>query len=194
MQCDDQGLLEASVPDYAEPILGWRTWFIAEATDGYRLRSVVYPSLWPPCQPLHAVCHCPPRRYATRPWRRRPGHDAVQVTCTCGIYAVDRLERAAVYADIQPRAGTLRQVVVAGVAALWGRLVVAEHGWRGSRAYPSHLYVARVGRRGSGPPSELAADLHRAYAVPVEPLEASTMGTVIESLRHLKLEAVRRIA
>lgn len=156
------------VPDHVEPILGWRSWFVAPTPAGWRLRSVIFDTEWPAGRPLEADCLAPRRRYPTRPWRRRPGHAAIRIDCTCGIYAAESLEQAAAYAASASSAR--RFGLVLGQAALWGRVIVSEHGWRATHAYPTRLLLPADELRRGYVPSRLFDDL-AAYGVPVERLE-----------------------
>src|SRR5262249_15273706 len=115
-----------------------------------------------------------------RPWRRRPpDHDPPWRLCTCGLYAVDRLERALVYLDRaaygpEPLRNRLFCRVL-GRVALWGSVLECEHGWRGSYAYPERLFVPATDPDGEAVPGvqEIALALTD-YGVPVELVQNAT--------------------
>jgi hypothetical protein len=127
-----------AVPDYAQPLIGWRVWTAARIGRRFRLLSVLYPSLWTPNAPLVSTC-----LHSRMPWRR--GHDAPSQLCACGIYAARGPEIAAEFLRRFPNKGTDLRVI--GRVRLWGRLVESAGGWRGSHAYPDELYVPTAGPR-----------------------------------------------
>lgn len=132
--------MKVTAPDYFEPALGWRTWVVVEQGEALLLRSVVYDTPWPPRQALAAGCEHPRGRLLSRPWRRKPVHEAPLATCGCGIYATNNVERAIRYLNSDaPFAGARHRVL--GRVRLWGSVVETEFGWRASRAYPAHIYV-----------------------------------------------------
>jgi len=162
----------SAAPDYVDPTVGWRCWLVAEIRGQPRLVSVVYHAVWEPGQELKAEC-LRWRPQLLRPWRRRPpDHGAPRGRCSCGVYAADSIERALVYLDPYLEHEPLRFPLlgrVLGRVSLWGRVVECERGWRGSHAYPEHIYVPTTG--GDGKPvshvEEIALGLTD-YRVPVE--------------------------
>ena len=162
----------SGAPDYIEPIVGWRTWLVVPEHEIFRLRSIVYDTLWSPHNELVASC----LHHAVRlPWRKHPKHVPPARNCACGIYAAREPEEAAAYLDGRSWADGLSVHHVIGTVSLWGRVVDCTRGWRGSRAYPKRIYV---------PPTrapfwlkaerveEIALDLD--YDVPVELLDADS--------------------
>lgn len=100
-----------------EPIVGWRAWRLRRDKGRPRLVPIGRGRSWPSLKPAKARC-----------WKDRR-HQAPDMTCTCGLYAVSDpalLRRA-------------RSPALVGTVALWGR--IAEHalGWRGAFAYPQRL-------------------------------------------------------
>ena len=168
-------------PDYADPLIGWRTWAAVEEGDGLMLRSTVYPSRWPTGQPLVAACAHRARFGVVGRVVPIEAHEAPGEGCTCGIYAARSLELALRYLG---RFRLLRgdKAALIGQVALWGRVIEYEHGWRGALAYPRRLYLLRPrpSRRGRDA-HELALAL-AGYAVPVEVVEARTMGALLSAL------------
>lgn len=62
------------------------------------------------------------------------GHASPYERCTCGIYAVDSIEQLHLnYLHSTPD--------VVGTVSLWGRVIIAEHGYRAQYAYPVSLFV-----------------------------------------------------
>jgi hypothetical protein len=159
-------VIEEQAPDFAAPIEAWRVWRVVWEGDGYRLGSVVKPTLWPPGEPLVAKC------LRARPvaWlRRRERHEAAEPDCECGIYAAS-LEYIGPYlADAAVQRGLAR---VLGRVSLWGSVVACEHGFRASHAYPARIYVpADASERRGGGWNEIAEGLSL-YDVPIEFLPA----------------------
>jgi hypothetical protein len=169
-------------PDYAEPVLGWRTWAAVEDGDGLTLRSVVYESRWPPRERVRAVCAHRTRSRMLARLLRVEGHEAPGERCECGIYAARTPDLALPYLG---RLGLVRtaKAAVIGRVALWGRVIECERGWRGTFAYPTHLYLlrARLSRRERPHAHELAGAL-ASYGVPVEVAEAPTLAALLADL------------
>jgi hypothetical protein len=164
-------------PDLAEPLLGWRTWCIAELPGGLSLTSVVRDVAWPVRASLDAECLRPSWRW----WRRRQGeHMPPERACECGIYAAATVAQALTYFDAYDGAVQRRAPVVLGVVKLWGTVLQCERGWRASHAYPARLFVVAPTKRRDLDPAALAAGLGR-YGVPVEVLDTSA-GSVVDLL------------
>lgn len=157
--------------DYAEALVAWRTWALADEGRGWRLQSVVKSTVWSPCRPLEAECLRP------RPLRRFRRHHVPEFDCACGVYASE-LPVAASYLDSSWLGlGGRRVRQVLGRVSLWGEVVVCERGYRASLAYPAHLYVA--GRDGRGEVRDDAFDVAaglEAYGVPVSLVDLDEAG------------------
>jgi hypothetical protein len=112
-----------AIPDVIEPITAWRAWALAEASDGApELRPIIYSGeTWPAGEVAQAKC--PPHAAS--------GHRPPEADCSCGLYAVDGLDRLP--------AVTGRDVTVIGSVALWGTIVEHDSGFRAERAYPTTL-------------------------------------------------------
>jgi hypothetical protein len=126
-------------PDYAAPLVGWRSWLAVWVEGRVRLCSPIYSTLWPPRQATSAVCR------ATGRWPV-PGaaeHAAPQERCRCGIYASDSpLTAAALVSSAHLREPEYRvEQPVFGRVSLRGSVVECEHGFRAACAYPAALYV-----------------------------------------------------
>jgi hypothetical protein len=157
------------VPDYAEPLRGWRLWAVEDVRGSARLRSLYQRCIWPTRAPIAASC----RAQRFRAWHRAP-HESPVDTCSCGIYAVgaDRIRR--LWRDSQLPPGVS---LVVGTVSLWGGVVECEHGWRAGFAYPREIFVPSLARK----PDETAASLE-AYGVPVEVLDATTIAIALEAV------------
>lgn len=134
-------LTDLTVPDAITPVLGYRLWEIRHDA----LRSLWCGALpWAPRQRATAACHQPQGLLASRlAGRDLPLHAAPDPRCSCGIYAVSAPE------DLPTSWSGTRDMVVWGTVALWGRVVVAERGWRGQFAGPVSLtYEPRPEWRG----------------------------------------------
>jgi len=148
-------------------------WDVVESDGALRLGSVAYREVWVPRQELVARCRRP---LAALPWGRMPLHEPPNAACRCGIHAVQSSETAAAHLR---REAPRREAAIArvmGTVALWGRVVVADAGWRGGVAYPTALLVPtgrwrRLVSAALWPyrrsPGDIARELE-AYGVPVE--------------------------
>jgi hypothetical protein len=162
-------LASVEAPDFVEPIEAWRVWRVVSVKDGYRLGSVVKPTLWPPGEPLCAEClrSSPLGMWFRR--RREKVHAVPDEGCECGIYA-GWLPAIRPYVSDPPASLAVGRVV--GQVSLWGTVIECERGFRASRAYPLRLYVPTDSSYGRGLcPEALIAGLD-VYGVPVEPLVA----------------------
>jgi hypothetical protein len=112
-----------AVPDSIEPVTGWRAWALARTPDGRpELRPIIYSGeRWPAGQVARA--ECPPHAMS--------GHRAPVADCTCGLYAVDGLDRLP--------AVTGRDITVIGSVSVWGTLIEHESGLRAELGYPDRL-------------------------------------------------------
>ena len=123
-----------AIPDAIEPVVGWRAWALGTSADGGpELRPIIYSGeMWPARE--RALAACPPHRSL--------GHRAPEPDCSCGLYAVDALERLP--------AVTGRDVTVIGSVTLWGTIVEHDSGFRAELAYPSTLRLVCGPCWGSG--------------------------------------------
>ena len=134
-----------NVPDYVKPIIGYRMWGLAS----FLMSVGVCGEMWYPGQPMTARCKVSyPKvskaRFALAGAMRiargdvrwgldlfRGHHESPHIRCTCGIYAMKRLDhvlvrfRCAVYGEVY----------------LWGKVVEHEYGWRAQYAYPKTLIL-----------------------------------------------------
>lgn len=130
--------MASAVPDYCEPILGWRGWNVVDGLAGPRLLSA-FSTVWLPHEALVAL------HGYTIPW---PAPE-VQWQCPgvlcvpdndnpgCGIYAYKapeylRLRATTIDGSVPP--------VILGQVALWGTVVEHATGYRATLAYP-HRFV-----------------------------------------------------
>src|SRR3954467_6915234 len=137
---------ELDVAGAAEPVIGWKIWRVDHSEERTRLRSVLYGSLWPAGRPAVADCK--------KLFRSR--HAPPHLVCECGIHVAKSLESWRHYLTV----GNDR---VFGRAALWGRRLEGELGWRGEHCYPLELIVPATLEDAEAIASGLAA-----YGVPVE--------------------------
>jgi len=169
-------------PDYAAPLIGWRTWAVVEEEHGHALHSVVFPSRWPARERLQAVCAHRVRSGLLALLLRIQPHEAPDEGCECGIYAARAPDLALPYLDRHALARWARSVLI-GRVALWGRVIECERGWRGTFAYPSHLYLLRAAlTRRQGPDASALAGQLAMYGVPVDVLEARTVAGLLAEL------------
>jgi hypothetical protein len=169
-------------PDYAAPLIGWRTWAAVDDEHGLALRSVVFASRWPPRERLEAVCAHRARSGLLARLLRIEPHEAPDEGCECGIYAACTPDLALPYLDRQALLRWARSLLI-GRVALWGRVIECERGWRSTFAYPTQLYLLRTAlARGQGPDARALAGQLAVYGVPVDVLEARTMAGLLAEL------------
>jgi hypothetical protein len=168
-----------AAPDYAEPILGWRAWDVVDRGGSVSLRSLFFPVIWPPYEPLQANCRRPSLLGALR--RQRSRHGAPHAGCECGIYACE-LDLLGHYLA-EPSFGASAVERVAGRVSLWDDVVECDHGWRGARAYPAAIFISTcsLARRSRCDPRRLVAALE-GYGVPVCLLEAGSREEFVQAL------------
>jgi hypothetical protein len=118
-----------SIPDYISPIVGYRVW--TWDTKGFKS---LCGERWHPNQSLAARCRASAvvGTIASRV-EGHDSHDAPQVNCTCGIYAVKTLHHF--------RSAGYERYGVHGEVYLWGTVVEHELGWRAQFAYPKSLVL-----------------------------------------------------
>jgi hypothetical protein len=166
-----------AAPDYIEPVVGWRIWYVFGGCGSSRLMSIYYRSRWPVGSPLVASCRC--IQIPIWPFNRSK-HEAPGERCTCGIYAgtLDVVRR---YLPEHPAAQRMTPVI--GRVSLWG--IVREHddGWRAERAYPQRLYVPEVACN-TGEMEDLLKALN-AYCVPVDVVEGATASSLADEVAAL---------
>jgi hypothetical protein len=134
----------------AEPIVAWRTWNLAISRGTFTLLPVGDNRIpWP--YGTHARARC----------TRHRRHRAPAADCTCGLHgskAIPLLKRT-------------RGPSVIGRAALWGRVVEHELGYRAEFAYPQRLALlcpVCFWQRGlEGRPPSVVAIPRRGLAVPL---------------------------
>jgi hypothetical protein len=172
----DQDALEAAVPDYCEPVSGWRMWYCVDSGGEARLASLFYPTIWPLRTALAGACARHGRRFFVR--RRTEPHGVPEARCGCGIHAaspslfVDSMTESSFVGSLNGQLLPSR-VVVFGRVQLWGKVIECQHGWRASYAYPQQLYLVR--RRASDVAvRNRALELAR-YGVPVTILDAPSL-------------------
>lgn len=142
---------------------------------GVRLRSVFRSIYWPPEGPLQVEC---------RPWGGDfagtcdPAGVLPDESCECGIYGLRMPGGEAPTRDVA--AARLREELLAdpfasgyrglpqdwivGIVAGWGRVVIAERGWRAEYARPVALF--RPGPD-SAVPRRAVEVLGAEYAIPI---------------------------
>jgi hypothetical protein len=173
-------------PDYAEAFHGWRLWWVGRVTGELRLRSLVRGGVWPPGAAMVATCPLSSARPLLARLAMRP-HEAPVQHCSCGVHALRRPERlrSLLRADWPCREEPGR--IVVGRVALWGRMVVADHGWRASHAYPAEIFVPAepaVAPDAHGDASELGS----VYRVPSSAILVDTQDDLVDALAAVAAE------
>lgn len=178
-------------PDYAEPIVGWRSWVATRIDGELLLCSPIYPTVWPVSDALHAVCRS--NSNSRRHDRHPTEHTAPAQECQCGVYAVDDPKRSYVRGQgVAAIPGEVEEVVV-GRVLLWGTVVECDNGWRAEYAYPAEVWLCerRPGatrgffrQRAREDPGELEAIVQALgrYGVPVRTIAGSSIDDVAAAL------------
>ncbi|MGD0474571.1 MAG: hypothetical protein ABSB70_15345 [Candidatus Velthaea sp.] len=134
------------VREFAETMIGWRVWRLAQPTEQHApLLSTFMASVWPAGEPMKACC------------------GSGRTGLRHGIHAFTSRSQAETYFDEQSRGKMTPHVY--GKVALWGRVIVHEHGYRAQFAYPQRLLVPR---RYADARSDIVNHLRRAYGIEVE--------------------------
>ena len=165
----------AEAPDFPAALESSRTWSVIATDEGYRLGSVVMPTVWPPGKPLVAQClRASPAGWLRR--RRDREHVAPDAPCACGIYAAPMpLLRQYMHDPLVN--GTVGLVL--GHVSLWGTVVECERGFRASHAYPLRIYLPTASTLEPGHCwDEVLAGL-QVYGAPIESLETSCKGAIL---------------
>jgi hypothetical protein len=181
-----ENLDSCRAPDFAEPLRGWRVWYVLLEGERLLLRSLFFPLLWEPGRRLEAEC-LHRRLLRLRP---RSPHEAPQERCECGIYGARALATAADYLRfIQPVPHEAIHFAL-GRVSLWGVVLECERGWRGAYAYPAALYVPTrpVARRPRLTPRQVAEGLS-VYGVPVRVADASNQSELVHAIELGELVA-----
>lgn len=141
------------IGDRLNPIIGWRGWYsrrqpltvglssehYLDAAARHVLQQTGSPYAlvsgnscpWVPREELTAVCANLWSYSAGGAWANHEKDIPVE-ECSCGIYALDSLDRLKQSAY---------RFTIFGEVKLWGKIVVGEHGYRAQYAYPASLYV-----------------------------------------------------
>lgn len=143
-----------AAPLSIEPVIGWRAWALRwDGADRVELASPLQQFDWRPRQPSRARC------------ASHPGTQVPNLRCTCGLYAVSRLERLPAAAAITSNS----RIGVVGSVAMWGHVVEHANGYRAQLGYPDRLrlicrHCLRGGRDG------VPIRIERVYGGDVEPV------------------------
>lgn len=152
-----------------EPVIGWRAWRMSVRRDVVRLHPLgKHRRPWKPKLATRATCG------------RRRLHRAPSVRCGCGLH----LAKDPALLTLAP------SPAVIGTAALWGRVVEHELGYRGELGYPQRLRLVCPEclwwPPSPGSSADVVAVLPRGLAVPLcnaHLVIANESGLTIRSLR-----------
>lgn len=125
------------VPDFVQPLVGWRAWKVWTPVTGSGscpvFSSVILDTPWTPRRrfsaehsfDLGAKCH-----------------GLLGLDCSCGVYAFKHALEAFVYLmEVRDRLLGMSVEVALGAVSLWGRVVECESGYKAQYAYPCHIYL-----------------------------------------------------
>ncbi|HET7214833.1 MAG TPA: hypothetical protein VFL79_14675 [Terriglobia bacterium] len=125
------------VPDFVEPLLGWRTWKIRTPFPGPDacpgLSSIILDKMWAPRRKFSA-------EHSFDLGARCRG--LLDLACSCGIYAFnDPLEAFVYLMRIRDRLLGMSVEIAMGTVSLWGKVVECRLGYKAEYAYPHHIYL-----------------------------------------------------
>lgn len=123
----------AIVPDYCEPVIGWRVWHC----EAPLYLASAWHTIWPPREKLIAT-HVSRYDYymgADKTCAESPCHSSFAPGCGIYCFKTDEWLHASI------RITGPRPVIV-GRVALWGRIAEHYYGYRGQFAYPVSLHYA----------------------------------------------------
>ena len=125
------------VPDFVQPLIGWRAWKVWAPLPGFDscpvFSSVVLDTPWTPGRRFSA-------EHSFDLGAKCQG--LLNLDCSCGVYAFLDPLRAFVYLmKVRDRLLGMSVEVALGSVSLWGRVVECEMGYKAQYAYPSHIYL-----------------------------------------------------
>jgi hypothetical protein len=125
------------VPDFVEPLLGWRAWKVWVPLSGSdscpAFSSVILDTPWAPRRRFSA-------EHSFDLGAKCRG--LLDLGCSCGIYAFKEPPEAVVYLmEVRDRLLGMTVEVALGTVSLWGRVIECELGYKGQYAYPQHIYL-----------------------------------------------------
>jgi hypothetical protein len=149
-------------------VLGWRAWKVGTIGGHQLLMSVGMKDAWLPRVPMVALDHT--YGGAASCWYREPHkvpsfeNDRDQ----CGIWALRDLHHAVLVTLRYEGIDYNGPVYAFGIAALWGRIVEHEKGWRAQLAYPQAVVLTRGDTRADPARRwKIADELSELYRIPV---------------------------
>ncbi|TAM80908.1 MAG: hypothetical protein EPN47_13565 [Acidobacteria bacterium] len=125
------------VPDFVEPLLGWRAWRIWAPAFGSNLcpafSSVILDTPWMPRGKFSA-------EHSFDLGAKCRG--LLDLDCSCGIYAFKSPLGAFDYLmRVRDRLLGRSVEVALGTVSLWGKVIECELGYKAQYAYPEHIYL-----------------------------------------------------
>lgn len=144
------------IPDFVEPLLGWRVWRVWPPTSGSGscpvFSSVILDTPWVPRRRVSAE-----HSFDLGPSCR----GLLESDCSCGLYAYkDPVEALGYLIRVRDRLLGMSVDVALGTVSLWGKVIEYDRGYKAQYAYPQHLYIpARISR--------LLSQVSSAFGVPV---------------------------
>lgn len=178
-------LQQPEAPDFAEPPVGVRAWWVALWGDELRLVSLVpgrhpgfgmAPWPWIPRRAVRAKCLTVSMGMGAKTCNES---EVPRQLCTCGYYMSHQINRLRIaFAAQRSRfVGKGGLGFCVGEVAAWGRVVRHERGMRSAFAYPRSLVLAGSDH---GLEGDLGSGLAAEYGVPVTVVPrdlANTWGT-----------------
>jgi hypothetical protein len=133
--------LKNTVPDYFNPLLGYRQWTLGFENGHRVLKPLANQSYsWRPGVRSEASCHQTRRDTCSHCGVETVFHPAPQKQCHCGFYG---FKDPVAFMRQLPRASQLARALqsqdssVYGAVWLWGRVIEHRSGWRAQYAYPA---------------------------------------------------------
>jgi hypothetical protein len=182
--------MKERAPDMIGPLRAWRSWYVRETEEGWRLFSIHYGEAWPAERAIEAACYR--SRYVSNANENTHArHAAPARDCLCGVYGAKELDQARQYFVASYSGCEMVPVTpdyvhrVVGQVDLWGRVIDCSQGYRAEIAYPAHLWLPTRRPDGKDFDVEAAALDLLAYGVPVELLDGGSRFEIMRRLSSL---------
>jgi hypothetical protein len=125
------------LPDFVEPLLGWRAWKVWAPLAGSdscpAFSSVILDTPWTPRRRVSA-------EHSFDLGAKCRG--LLEMDCSCGVYAfTDAIEAFIYLTTVRDRLLGRSIEVALGTVSLWGKVVECERGYKAQYAYPRHIYL-----------------------------------------------------
>lgn len=126
------------IPDYFEPLVGWRSWKVSHSGV---LSAAASGNVWYPGIPNRAMCNVANNGVNWGQFGCHPVWDAPYPNCSCGFYCFKDLQGELMQLleyDSMTYATSSQSL---GQVNMWGKIIEHERGHRAQYIYPKALIV-----------------------------------------------------